>query len=103
MHDQFNKIMKQTTFEYNILPKHNLENFFVSEANLNAYNFIINGDKFNDYSILYGPSKSGKTHLGLIWKEMNHAIIYNNKNFNDFIQCKKNIFFLENYVISIKI
>ena len=91
--------MKQTTFEYNILPKHNLENFFVSEANLNAYNFIINGDKFNDYSILYGPSKSGKTHLGLIWKEMNRAIIYNNKNFNDFIQCKKNIFidsFLEN-------
>ena len=30
------------------------------------------------YSILYGPNKSGKTHLGLVWKEMNNAIIYNN-------------------------
>ena len=84
--------MKQTIFEYNILPKHNLENFYVSEANKDAYNFIINDNKYNNYSILYGPSKSGKTHLGLIWKEMNNAVVYNNKNFNDFIQCKKNIF-----------
>ena len=84
--------MKQTIFEYNILPKHNLENFYVSEANKDAYNFIIKENKFNYYSILYGPSKSGKTHLGLIWKEMNNAVVYNNENFNDFIQCKKNIF-----------
>ena len=92
MLDQINEIMKQTTFEYNILPKHNLENFFVSEANKEAYNFIINKNKFNDYSILYGPSKSGKSHLGLIWKEMNNAAIYDNDNYNDIIQCKKNIF-----------
>ena len=92
MLDQIYKKMKQTTFEYNILPNHNLENFYVSEANKDAYNFIINENKYNDYLILYGPSKSGKTHLGLIWKEMNNAVVYHNKNFNDFIQCKKNIF-----------
>ena len=92
MLDQINEIMKQTTFEYNILPKHNLENFYVSEANKDAYNFILNKNKFNNYLILYGPSKSGKTHLGLIWKEMNNAVVYNNENFGDFIQCKKNIF-----------
>ena len=84
--------MKQTTFEYNILPKYNLENFYVSDANKDAYNFIINENNFNDYSILYGPIKSGKTHLGLIWAEMNNAVIYNNDNYNDIIQCEKNIF-----------
>ena len=91
--------MKQTTFDYNILPKHNLEDFYVSKANQDAYNFITNENKFNDYSILYGPSKSGKTHLGLIWKELNNAVIYNNANYNDVIQCEKNIFvdnFLKN-------
>ena len=92
MLNQINEIMKQTTFEYNILPKHNLENFYVSEANKDAYNFIINENKFNNYSILYGPSKSGKTHLGLIWKEMNNAVIYDKDNYNDIIQCEKNIF-----------
>ena len=85
--------MKQTTFEYNILPKYNLENFYVSEANKDAYNFITNENKFNNYSILYGPTKSGKTHLGLIWKEMNQAVIYNNTNYNEIIQSVRNIFF----------
>ncbi len=84
--------MKQTTFKYNIAPKHNLENFYVSEANKEAYNFIINENNFNAYSILYGPGKSGKTHLGLIWKELNNAVIYNKKKYYDIIQCKKNIF-----------
>ena len=91
--------MKQTTFEYNILPKHNLENFYVSDANIDAYNFIINKNNLINFSILYGPSKSGKTHLGLIWKEINNAAVYHNENFNDFIQSNKNIFvdnFLEN-------
>jgi len=85
--------MRQTIFDYNILPKHNLENFYVSECNKDAYNFITNENKFNNYSILYGPNKSGKTHLGLVWKEMNNAIIYNNDNYNNIIQCEKNIFF----------
>ena len=75
---QNNEIMKQTTFEYNILPKHNFENFYVSEANKDAYNFIIKENIFNNYSILYGPNKSGKTHLGLIWIEMNNAVVYDN-------------------------
>ena len=89
--------MKQTTFEYNIAPKHNLENFYVSEANKDAYNFIINDDNINAYSILYGPSKSGKTHLGLIWKELNNAVIYNKKKYNDIIQCENNIF-IDNFL-----
>ncbi len=85
--------MRQTIFDYNILPKHNLENFYVSESNKDAYNFITNENKFNNYSILFGPNKSGKSHLGLVWKEMNNAIIYNNDNYNNIIQSKKNIFF----------
>jgi len=92
--------MRQTIFDYNILPKHNLENFYVSESNKDAYNFITNENKFNNYSILYGPNKSGKTHLGLVWKEMNNAIIYNNDNYNNIIQCEKNIFF-DNFFVNL--
>ena len=91
--------MRQTTFEYNILPNNNIENFSVSEANKEAYNFITNKDKLNNYSILYGPNKSGKTHLGLIWKEMNNAVIYNNNYYKNVTQYENNIFiddFFEN-------
>ena len=49
-------------------------------------------NKHNHYSILYGPNKSGKTHLGLIWKEMNKAVFYSNDSYNNIIQCQKNIF-----------
>ena len=101
MLNQINEIMKQTIFEYNILPKHNLENFYVSESNKDAYNFLINENEFNDYSILYGPSKSGKTHLGLIWKEINNAVVCNNDNYNDIIQFKKN-FFIDNFLDDLK-
>ena len=97
---QYKEIKRQTIFDYNILPKHNLENFYVSESNKDAYNFITNENKFNNYSILFGTNKSGKTHLGLVWKEMNNAIIYNNDNYNNIIQCEKNIFF-DNFFVNL--
>ena len=85
--------MRQTTFQYNILPKYNLENFYVSKANKDAYDFIINENKYSNYIILYGPKKSGKTHLGLIWKKMNKAITYNSDLYNNIIQSNNHIFF----------
>ena len=85
--------MRQNIFEYNILPKYNLENFFVSKSNNDAYNFIIKKNEFNNYLILFGPKKSCKTHLGLIWKKMNKAITYNSDLYNNIIQSNNHIFF----------
>ena len=69
----------------NILPKYNLENYFVSNANKEAYNFIVQENEFNNYLILYGPNKSGKTHLGLIWRELNKADIHNDIKYNNIV------------------
>ena len=44
------------------------------------------------YSIIHGPVKSGKTHLGLIWQKKNNAIIYSENNFQKVIKDKKNVF-----------
>ena len=91
--------MEQIPFEYDIPSKFNLEDFYVSESNNEAYNFVISDNEYTRYSILYGPVKSGKTHLGLIWQKKNNATIYNSDNYNFILQSKKNIFiddFLEN-------
>ena len=61
--------MEQKIFEYNIPSKTTLEDFYVSEANKDAYNYVINDNEFSNYSIIYGPVKSGKTHLGSIWQK----------------------------------
>ena len=84
--------MKQKFFEYNIPQKLNIDNFYVSSSNINAYNYITNQNYFTQYTILKGPRKSGKTHLGLIWKNINKAVICDNKNFNSILENKKNFF-----------
>ena len=49
------------------------------------------GNEYLDNNIfLYGPKKSGKSHLLNIWKENNNAIIFNN-NFQEIINLKKNV------------
>ena len=61
--------MKQQTFEYNITQKKAIEDYYVSDANKEAYNYVINENEFTNYCIINGPIKSGKTHLGLIWQK----------------------------------
>jgi len=84
--------MRQKTFDYNISPQLNLKNYYVSDANREAYDYVINENEFAKNSIIYGPVKSGKTHLGLIWQNINNAIIYNENNFQKIIKNKKNVF-----------
>ena len=84
--------MRQKTFDYNISPQLNLKNYYVSDANREAYEYVINENEFVKYSIIHGPVKSGKTHLGLIWQKKNNAIIYSENNFQKVINDKKNIF-----------
>ena len=84
--------MRQKSFEYKLTPQFNLNNYYVSDANKEAYDYVVNENELVKYSILYGPAKSGKTHLGLIWKNKNNGIIYNGNNFNKIIKDKKNVF-----------
>ena len=66
--------MKQNYFNYKLNPKLNFENFYVSASNKEAYEFIFQQNKLIKNSILYGPSKSGKSHLGRIWQNKHKAI-----------------------------
>ena len=81
--------MKQTFFKYDLKTQFNNDNFFVSSSNFNAYKILIDKN-FSKNIFLYGPDKSGKTHLGFIWKENNSALLYNN-NFTDLLNNKKNV------------
>ena len=89
--------MKQKSFEYKIPSKNEIGDFYVSNSNYDAYNYVMNGKKFINYSIIYGPEKSGKTHLGLIWKKNNNAITYNFKNFSKTYEINNNIF-IDNFI-----
>ena len=84
--------MRQKFFEYDFSPKFNQENYYVSDSNREAYDYVINENEFVKYSIIHGPVKSGKTHLGLIWQKKNNAIIYSENNFQKVIKDKKNVF-----------
>jgi len=84
--------MKQKTFEFKIHPKTNLEDFYVTNSNIKAYNYVLSENNFIKYSIIYGPIKSGKSHLGLIWKNKNNAIVYYKNNYNKILKHKKNVF-----------
>ena len=67
----------------------NKDDYFVNSTNLNAYN-LLTKNNFDQNIFLFGPKKSGKSHLLNIWKKNNKAIIFNN-NFNEIINFKKNI------------
>ena len=67
----------------------NKDDYFVNSTNLNAYN-LLTKNNFDQNIFLFGPKKSGKSHLLNIWKKNNKAVIFNN-NFNKIINFKKNI------------
>ena len=56
------------------------DNFFVSKSNFLAHKTLININQRERFIFLKGPKKSGKTHLGLIWKNINEAIEFNGNN-----------------------
>jgi len=90
--------MEQSYFNYNLKPGLAIDDFFVSNSNIKAYNFILNKNIDNKKILLIGPNKSGKTHLGKIWQKNNEAISYEN-NFEIILDHKNNIFiddFLDN-------
>ena len=82
--------MSQFYFDYNLKPKLNLDDFYVTESNKDAYVQINNYYNENKSIILYGPAKSGKTHLANIWIKNNDAIQYNG-NLSNIVKVKQNV------------
>ena len=78
----------QNYFNYQF-NNNNDDDFFVNSTNFNAYN-LLTKNNFDQNIFLFGPKKSGKSHLLNIWKKNNKAVIFNN-NFNKIINFKKNI------------
>tara|TARA_B110000116_G_C16790691_1_gene563575 strand:+ start:556 stop:1212 length:657 start_codon:yes stop_codon:yes gene_type:complete len=83
-------LMEQTYFNYNLNPNLSINDFFIGNSNIDAFNILIKEKVKNNQLLLIGPKKSGKTHLSIIWKEKFGAIKYNN-NFNQIIDEKQNI------------
>ncbi len=79
----------QQYFKYKFSELKDDENFFVNSTNQNAYN-LISDICFKQNIFLFGPRKSGKSHLINIWKEKNDALIYKD-NLIEIINSKKNV------------
>ena len=79
----------QKIFNYHFSSKKDYQNFFVNQTNQKAYDLTIL-DTFNQSIFLFGPKKSGKSHLASLWKNKNNAILYNN-NLSQIIKNKKNV------------
>ena len=83
--------MEQKFFNYKLKPHLEIYDYFVGNSNIKSFNTLIKSNNMDNNFFLYGPNKSGKTHLGLIWKKKFDALSYNN-NLVEIINYKRNIF-----------
>ena len=79
----------QNFFNYQFSVKKDSQNYFVNQTNQQAYDLTML-DELNQNIMLFGPKKSGKSHLASLWKNKNNAITYNN-NFSKIIEIKRNV------------
>ena len=79
----------QKFFNYQFSSMKDYQNYFVNQTNQKAYDLTI-FNKLNQNIMLFGPKKSGKSHLASIWKNKNKAIMYNN-NISKIIETKRNV------------
>ena len=77
----------------------NSEDFYVNSNNLEASELIkLWPNWFNGAAVIFGPEKSGKSHLANIWKENSNANVYNlDKNFLPSNINSKENFVLDNF------
>ena len=85
-------MIKQNIFNFKLKTSYENDNFFVSQSNELAHKVLLNDSNPEKYLYLKGPSKSGKSHLGLLWKNINKALSLNNNNYDKIIKYKSNIF-----------
>ena len=79
----------QKIFNYQFILKKDHENYFVNQTNQKAYDLTML-EEFNQNIFLFGPKKSGKSHLVNLWKVKNNAVSYNN-NLSEIIEIHKNV------------
>ena len=79
----------QKIFNYQFSAKKDSQNYFVNQTNQKAYDLTML-DELNQNIMLFGPKKSGKSHLASLWKNKNKAIMYNN-NISKIIETKRNV------------
>jgi len=73
------KQSKQFALDLGHVPSLSLENFIVSDANSMAFEHVISFPNWRSpMTIIFGPPKSGKSHLAAIWQEKSNAIIVTN-------------------------
>ena len=71
----------QLIFDLINIKNFNSEDFYVNDNNLEASELIkLWPNWFNNAVVIYGPEKSGKSHLANIWKKNSNANIYNLEN-----------------------
>ena len=81
-------MIKQKSFNYKFDHEINEYNFFVNKTNTYAFKRLINNN--SQLSFLYGPKKSGKTHLAQIWLLKNYGIEFKS-NFEILLDNKRNV------------
>ena len=91
---------QQKIFNFKIKQNFDNDDFFVSKSNELAHKFLLNLSKPEKYIHLKGPLKSGKTHLGLLWKRIHNAIVFNYNNYDQIMSQKKNVF-IDNFTYGI--
>ena len=71
----------QLIFNLPTSENYNPQYYFVSSSNKNAAKLIkIFPDWYNNGIVIFGPAKSGKTHIAYIWKSMANANLYDFKS-----------------------
>ncbi len=71
----------QLIFDLPTLENYNPQDYFVSSSNNNAAKLIkIFPDWHNNGIVIFGPAKSGKTHIAYIWKSIANANLYDFKS-----------------------
>lgn len=86
--------MEQLFFKFPVKPTYLIEDFFLSPANIDAFNYINRWPDWGEgiYSkqlLLSGERGSGKTHLAHIWKRASKAEILE----------EKDLYFLQEHII----
>ena len=86
--------MRQYNLNFNFKEFLDLENYIISDSNQLAYKTLIENPDNLKFIFLFGPKKSGKSHISHIWSKINSSkkIILKNIEIENIIKIRNNIF-----------
>ena len=85
--------MRQYNLNFQKKSSYTLDNFIISNCNKYAYEFLIKKDYDLNFIFLYGPKKSGKSHISNIWlnKYKSNLLNINSLQFEKISKIRSNI------------